>query len=462
MLILYLKKERKGPILKKAGIFLFMCFMLLIVQNSAAATENHSFIIHKVNKGESLWKIAKHYHSPLKIIKQWNGLNSDQIVPGESLLIPGKHYTIQQGESLWDIAQRHALSVQKLAKRNGITRPSHIIAGTDIVIPQPTKRKIMTAGYLVPANPAADLTILKRYQTMVTQVGLFQFHPDWNGNLNPLNIEKTAKNAWRQGIAPSAVITNLTKEGFNSELVHHLLTTPSLRERLITNISRVLRDNDLTGVNIDFERVRNEDKALFTQFIKELSKKLSPVGFKISVAVPPKQGDQYPAYSNGYNYRALGKWADYVFLMTYDWHWSGSTPGAIAPIGKVRQTLDYAVKAIPKQKIFMGIPMYAYDWIELPEGNTQARAYSQQKALEKALSHGSTIRYDPKTKSPHFSYIDQDGRKHTVWFEDARSILAKYRLINRYGIRGMGGWRLGLPFPQAEEMIDFMFTVSKP
>ena len=59
-------------------------------------------------------------------------------------------------------------------------------------------------------------------------------------------------------------------------------------------------------------------------------------------------------------------------------------------------------------------------------------------------------------------YTDKNGNKHLVWFEDARSIIAKYRLISQYGIRGMGGWKLGLPFPQAEAMLRQMFWVEKP
>lgn len=59
-------------------------------------------------------------------------------------------------------------------------------------------------------------------------------------------------------------------------------------------------------------------------------------------------------------------------------------------------------------------------------------------------------------------YTDKNGNKHVVWFEDARSIIAKYRLISQYGIRGMGGWKLGLPFPQAEAMLRQMFWVEKP
>ena len=48
-----------------------------------------------------------------------------------------------------------------------------------------------------------------------------------------------------------------------------------------------------------------------------------------------------------------------------------------------------------------------------------------------------------------------------VWFEDARSIDAKLSLVKRLGIRGVGYWKLGLPFPQNWLLIQERFNVVK-
>ncbi|MDA3130037.1 glycosyl hydrolase family 18 protein [Aliibacillus thermotolerans] len=261
-------------------------------------------------------------------------------------------------------------------------------------------------------------------------------------------------------MVPVAVITNLSAKGFDHQLAHHILNNPSLRKKLINNIERLLRYNDFKGVNIDFEEVRSEDRTALNLFMKELANKLRPSGFTVFISVPPKQGDRYPSHFAGYDYAALGKVVDYMFLMTYDWHCFGGPPGPIAPINQVRATLNYAVNTVPKQKLFLGIAMYAYDWIYLRNGATKGTSHSQNEAVKLAMDHGSSIIYDPSSKSPYFFYTDKKGNKHVVWFEDARSIIAKYRLISQYGIRGMGGWKLGLPFPQAEAMLRQIFWVE--
>ena len=52
-----------------------------------------------------------------------------------------------------------------------------------------------------------------------------------------------------------------------------------------------------------------------------------------------------------------------------------------------------------------------------------------------------------KRKHHSLNYEDDEGKEHIVWFEDARSIQAKFQLVQRLGLRGVGFWKLGLPFP---------------
>ena len=50
---------------------------------------------------------------------------------------------------------------------------------------------------------------------------------------------------------------------------------------------------------------------------------------------------------------------------------------AVAPLPNVRQVLDYAVTEIPREKIYLGIPYYGYDWpLPFRQGETQARSLS--------------------------------------------------------------------------------------
>lgn len=423
---------------------------------------NDAFVIHEVKAGDTLAKIAKRYNQSVSRIKQMNGLTSNRIVPGETLLLPGSRYIINTGETLWKIADRHGVSVQEIMNRNGIRDQYHVLPGTIITLPSRPKINIMTGAYLVPKNGKSDQWLLRNYRPLVSQIGLFEYHPDFTGKLTPVLGKTVIIESWKQQMEPVAVVSNLSAEGFDPQLVHHLLNNSRLRGILVQNISNLLHQYDFKGVNIDFEQVKPQDREAFTSFMRELADKLKPVGYSISIAVPAKQGDRIPEYLAGYDYAALGKIVDHFFLMTYDWHWPGGEPGPIAPITPVRSTLQYAVETVPKEKVFLGIPMYAYDWTLSPNGKTEGRAYSQKQAITIATRHGSRILYEEKSEAPHFFYTDSTGNKHEVWFEDARSIVEKYRLIPEFGIKGMGEWQLGLSFPQAEQMALRMFNIQKP
>ena len=60
---------------------------------------------------------------------------------------------------------------------------------------------------------------------------------------------------------------------------------------------------------------------------------------------------------------------------------------------------------------------------------------------------GAEIQFDESAQAPNFQYT-LDGVSHVVWFEDARSILAKLRLAKSMHLGGLGYWNLLRPFPQ--------------
>ncbi|HLS36164.1 MAG TPA: spore gernimation protein, partial [Bacillota bacterium] len=53
------------------------------------------------------------------------------------------------------------------------------------------------------------------------------------------------------------------------------------------------------------------------------------------------------------------------------------------------------------------------------------------------------------------------GNEHEVWFEDARSIQAKFNLIKQYDLLGIAYWKLGLAFPQNWLLLANNFSIQK-
>lgn len=132
----------------------------------------------------------------------------------------------------------------------------------------------------------------------------------------------------------------------------------------------------------------------------------------------------------------------------------------MAPLPSVKEVLDFAFRAIPSQKILMGIPNYGYDWkIPFVEG-TAAQSVGNREAVDIARRFSAVIEYNKTDEAPFFNYFD-NTQEHEVWFEDARSIYAKLQLVPQYGLSGVSYWTIMRFFPQNWLVLNSLFNVIK-
>jgi spore germination protein len=163
-----------------------------------------------------------------------------------------------------------------------------------------------------------------------------------------------------------------------------------------------------------------------------------------------------------HDYPTIGAVADEVLLMTYEWGYTFGPPMATAPLNNVRRVLEYGISVIDPDKILMGIPNYAYDWpLPFVRGETQAESISNQEAIERAVQYGVTIQFDETAQAPFYNYTTAEGVEHVVWFDDVRSMDAKFRLIPELGLHGAGVWQIMNFFPGLWLVVDSLFTVEK-
>jgi spore germination protein YaaH len=125
--------------------------------------------------------------------------------------------------------------------------------------------------------------------------------------------------------------------------------------------------------------------------------------------------------------------------MAYDYSTEDTSPGPIAPLPWVEDVLKLAVSEIPRDKIILGVPTYGYDWSS--DRDTQDLQWSDAQAL--AEVHSAFVTWDQQSQSPWFTYTDNRGNRHTVWYEDAHSLQTKIDVALRNQIRGIVLWRLG-------------------
>ncbi len=415
--------------------------------------------IYTVKTGDSLFSIVSRYQVSMNEIRVVNGLTNTTLVPGQSLLIPTNAYIVQPGDSLYLISQMSLIPVDTLRAANRLTSDVLLI-GMRLVLPPRTKYPTEDLSFIVPTTPEQDLAIVGSFAPINTYFGIFEYHILEGGNLSTLNDTHLIEEARRNRVAPLATITNLTPAGFSPEVLRQALTSPEIRTKLINNIYSLVTTKNYAGVNIDFERVRAEERDLFSGFLRLLSERLRPAGYYISVAVPPKTSDEIP-WLRGYDYAGIGSVVDFMFIMAYDWHETHSQPGPVAPIGEVRSTIEYALRQMPRNKIILGFARYGYDWTMDNGTAISGRAVSVAGAIQTAMRYQVPIQYSSLYQQAFFTYRDEDGKGHTVWFEDPRARAVKLQLVVDYRLRGVGAWQLGLQFPQSAILVEEFLAPKK-
>jgi membrane-bound lytic murein transglycosylase D len=109
---------------------------------------------HRVRRGEKLSGIANRYHCTVRQLKEWNGLASADVHPGQHLMVyvnkksyratanrsnkktnatvAKGYYTVQNGDSLWSISQSTGIPVATLQNINHLKAKSILSPGTKI------------------------------------------------------------------------------------------------------------------------------------------------------------------------------------------------------------------------------------------------------------------------------------------------------------------------------------------
>lgn len=117
-------------------------------RGDVSRSDDSRYYKYTVKRGDTLWKIASRNGTTVSVIKKANGLTSNRIYSGMTLMVPGKTssnteslagndfitYTIKKGDSLWGIAKAFNVTVSDLARWNGISRNSRLYPGDRLKI----------------------------------------------------------------------------------------------------------------------------------------------------------------------------------------------------------------------------------------------------------------------------------------------------------------------------------------
>ena len=375
-------------------------------------------------------------------------------------------YVVKQGDSVDSIAKSYNISAETILWDNQIEYPYRLAVGQALYISDGNtvegRKLLYTSGY---AYPFINEEVLEETLPYLDGLKVFSYGFTLEGELVPPISDDAwmIERAQQWGTRPILTLTPLGEDGhFNNNLVSALVRSHELQQRIIWELGRTMQDKGFGGLDIDFEYVLADDREGFAAFVDLTTRVMNLFGYPVTVALAPKtSAEQRGLLYEGIDYALLGAAANRAMLMTYEWGYSQGPPMAVAPINMVRRVVDYAVTAIPREKLSLGIPNYGYDWaLPYERGVTRAKTINNHQAVQLAIDFGVDIRFDETAMSPYFRYW-QYGVQHEVWFEDVRSIKAKFDLIKEYELSGAGYWQLMSLFRANWLMLNEMFYIER-
>ena len=323
-------------------------------------------------------------------------------------------------------------------------------------------------GWSMIAGQAGNDTI---YGQLESSNGLNVLSPTWfylednDGNIGSLASHEIVKAAHAKGIDVWGMVDNFTNQEITTA---YILGDEEIRTKVIDSLISLALEYELDGLNIDFESLQQEAGEPFIQFIRELSIKTRANNLVLSV-------DNYvpKAYTNLYNRKEQGVFADYVIIMGYDEHYNGSEQaGSVASIGYVTEGIDKTLEEVPANKVINALPFYTRMWTLTDRGDdevadapvdedgnpimkkiVEVQTLPMQQGIDTANSHSNaTINWDETTKQ---NVAEWASGSDTVimWLEDSKSLEAKLQVMSSKNLAGVAVWQLGYGEPFAWEVI---------
>ncbi len=312
-----------------------------------------------------------------------------------------------------------------------------------------------------------------------------KFNPNFGG--------AEANSAWAvaQLRAAGLAILPSIADGSGKAKMASILADPARRAAHISDIVNLVTSRGYDGIDLDYEQFAFADgraswaatQPSWTAFVNELSAALHAQSKLLSVTIPsPCDTANKCGGTNGYwvyNLSGIAAAADRIRIMTYDFHYN--SPGAIAPIGWVTTSMQYAATQAPANKLVVGIPAYGRSWTKKTGNSFQLSgacpssgssgsaktAYNSLTAMASATAGeipaliaqvGKTpadIQWDAASAENWIEYdkpvtwTDGSGAtqtciaKRVMWWVGPQAALVRTQLVGQLGLNAAGFWTIG-------------------
>jgi hypothetical protein len=220
--------------------------------------------------------------------------------------------------------------------------------------------------------------------------------------------------------------------------------------RTVDELVELAVELGVDGINVDVEKLDALDRPAYGEFLAALRTALLAALPEARLTVATEAGPRGVLNAA----TAAGAGVDRVFLMGYDYHWSGSQPGSSSPIDRLvgtytlRWSIDAYVDAgVPRDRILLGLPLYGMQW--RTEGVDRLTAVIGQGVAWIPSRHVTQLRangFAPfRDEIEHTEYIvtpDDPGYLLT-YYDSPGTLRLKLALALDNGLAGGGFWALG-------------------
>jgi spore germination protein YaaH len=272
----------------------------------------------------------------------------------------------------------------------------------------------------------------------------------WSG-WNSARMTQVLDRAHSNGVKVVLTVTMMAWNSTGAANMAYFLGSTTNRARLVTQVVDAVRSRGADGVNLDFEPVAASQRANYTAFVKQLKKGLADAGVGSYLTVCVTAGAA--TWSTGYDVAGLtaSGGANQLFVMGYDYNWSGSSrAGGVAPIRSpytidVDGTMNDFLAETSGSKVIWGVPYYGREW---PTTSSQlngittggaSSAYHYTGHKSRASQYGRL--WDDVGKVPWYRF-QSGGTWWQGYYDDPQSLGVKYDLVNSRGFAGTGMWTL--------------------
>lgn len=253
--------------------------------------------------------------------------------------------------------------------------------------------------------------------------------------------------AHNNGLKVWAMISNESMLDTTSEIMNDY----KLRNKLINNIVNLVVKYNLDGINIDFENMYMEDKAMFNRFLIELEPRLNEMGKVLTVDVTAPDGSE--TWSMCFDRNTISKVADYIIFMAYDQYGASSNKeGTTAGCDWVEANITKFLgqEGVNPDKLVLAVPFYTRLWKE--ENGKVSSETVDLKDVDKVIPANVEKRWNDNLKQYYIEYT-QNGAVYKMWIEDLKSISAKLDLINKYKLAGAAYWEKDRESPEVWDIV---------